>query len=349
MTFTDAPADQRIFTETDPQERVWMAFPPTGSSIAQTQADAEEARRAWASVAHAILPFQPVVMAVDPADAATARRILSSEIELFETPLDDAWTRDTGPTFVRGRNGQLDAVNWTFNGWGAQDWARWDHDRHLATTIAARAGAPSIGSPLVNEGGGMVYDGLDTVFLTETVQLDPGRNPHLDREAVERELRRTLGVENYLWLPRGLTRDMQRYGTRGHADMMLACPAPGRLLVHIQNDPRHPDHAITREVMALLGGGRWEITALPAPEVLEDEDGWVDFNYVNHVAINGAVIACAFDDPGDARAREILAGAYPGREVVTVDARPIFARGGGIHCITLQEPRPTTREREDNR
>jgi agmatine deiminase len=24
--------------------------------------------------------------------------------------------------------------------------------------------------------------------------------------------------------------------------------------------------------------------------------------------------------------------------VVTVDARPIFARGGGIHCITQQQP-----------
>jgi len=23
---------------------------------------------------------------------------------------------------------------------------------------------------------------------------------------------------------------------------------------------------------------------------------------------------------------------------VTVDARPIFARGGGIHCITQQQP-----------
>jgi agmatine deiminase len=24
--------------------------------------------------------------------------------------------------------------------------------------------------------------------------------------------------------------------------------------------------------------------------------------------------------------------------VVTVEARPIFARGGGIHCITQQQP-----------
>ena len=43
-----------------------------------------------------------------------------------------------------------------------------------------------------------------------------------------------------------------------------------------------------------------------------------------------------------AAAADILAGAYSGREVVTVDARPIFARGGGIHCITQQQPRLLT-------
>ena len=52
------------------------------------------------------------------------------------------------------------------------------------------------------------------------------------------------------------------------------------------------------------------------------------------------MIACAFDDPHDADAVAILRDAYPGREVVTVDARPLFDRGGGIHCITQQQPAP---------
>jgi agmatine deiminase len=50
------------------------------------------------------------------------------------------------------------------------------------------------------------------------------------------------------------------------------------------------------------------------------------------------VIACSFDDPADEEAVALLSSAYPGRDVVTVDARPLFARGGGIHCITQHQP-----------
>ncbi|MBL3745610.1 agmatine deiminase family protein, partial [Mycobacteroides abscessus subsp. massiliense] len=62
------------------------------------------------------------------------------------------------------------------------------------------------------------------------------------------------------------------------------------------------------------------------------------YSYINHLVVNDGVIACRFDDSADDAATAILAEEYPGRRVVTVDAREIFARGGGIHCITQQQP-----------
>ena len=154
-----------------------------------------------------------------------------------------------------------------------------------------------------------------------------------------------------IWLPRGLTRDYEKFGTRGHVDMVAAIPEPGVLLLHRQDDPAHPDFQVSRDLRAFLetthdaAGRAWKIIDLPAPEMIRDEEGFVDWNYVNHLVVNGGVIACGYgEERADAIARDILSDAYPGRRVVTVDAREILARGGGIHCITQQQPSvPTSR------
>jgi agmatine deiminase len=334
----------RMPAETAPQERLWMAFPTGGYTLGDTEEDAHAARSIWAAVANAAVEFEPVTVVVDPDDVGLAARYLHPDVEVLAAPLNDAWMRDIGPTFVLDRAGSLGAVDWIFNGWGAQDWARWDKDALIAGEVSGRSGAVHIVSALVNEGGGIQVDGEGTVLVTETVQLDPGRNPGLSREDVEAELARTIGATQVVWLPRGLARDSERFGTRGHVDIVAAIPSPGTLLVHSQQDPRHPDFQVSRDIVEHLrttrdaAGRKWTIIEVPAPEVLWDDEGFVDYSYINHVVVNGGVIACTFADPNDDKALQILAEAYPGRRVVGIDARELFARGGGIHCITQQQP-----------
>jgi agmatine deiminase len=334
----------RMPAETARQDRLWMAFPTGGYTLGDTEEDAHAARSTWAAVANAAVEFEPVTMVVDPDDVGIAARYLHPDVEVLTAPLNDAWMRDIGPTFVLDHHGSLGAVDWVFNGWGAQDWARWDKDGLIGAEVSGRAGARHIVSALVNEGGGIQVDGMGTVLVTETVQLDPGRNPGLSRADVEAELARTIGARHVVWLPRGLARDSERFGTRGHVDIVAAIPAPGILLVHSQQDPRHPDFQVSRDIIEHLrttkdaAGREWNIIEVPAPETLWDDEGFVDYSYINHVVVNGGVIACTFADPNDDKALQILAEAYPGRRVVGIDARELFARGGGIHCITQQQP-----------
>ena len=328
----------RMPAETAPHERTWMAFPPTTPSLGDTAEDIDVARRVWAETAHAVLAFEPVTMVVDPDDVAVARRMLSSEIELVEQPLDDAWMRDIGLTFVLDEAGRLGGVDWTFNGWGGQEWASWDRDSKVAAAMVDFAGCVHLPSSLVNEGGGIHVDGQGTALVTETVQLDPGRNPGLTKADVERELAAKIGARRVVWLRRGLTRDYEELGTRGHVDIVATMPTPGTVLVHDQRDPAHPDHEVTAEVVDLLQGEGFEVVRIPASATLRDDDGFVDYSYVNHVVTNGGVVACTFADPHDDEALDVLRSVYPGREVVGVDAREVFARGGGLHCITQQQP-----------
>lgn len=331
--------------ETDLHACTWMAWPSGRYTLGETAADAADARRTWAAVANAVAAYEPVHVLVPPHERAEARRRLAADVVLHEVPLDDGWYRDIGPTFVLGPNG-LGAVNWVFNGWGAQDWATWEYDAVASLVATEVSGAERVDSPMVNEGGGIHTDGRGTFLVTETVQLDPGRNPGWTPAQVEAELTRTVGARTVIWLPRGLTRDNARYGTRGHVDLVATFSAPGRVLLHEQRDVMHPDTVLTHELAERLRaetdaeGKPLEVTYLPAPTVLRDAEGWVDYSYVNHYVANGAVIACAFDDPADDEARAVLADAYPGRTVVQIDARPLFARGGGIHCITQQQPAP---------
>jgi agmatine deiminase len=318
--------------------RTWMAWPSGGYALGDTDAESDEARAAWSAVANAIVRHEPVTMVVDPGAVEVARKWLHESVDIVEAPLDDAWMRDIGPTFVKDSDGTLRGIDWVFNGWGAQSWAKWTNDARIARTVLEQADIPIVSSAMVNEGGGIHTNGEGVVLATETVQLDSGRNPNWTRGEVERELLDTLGATRIVWVPRGLTRDYDEFGTSGHIDIVAAFCNPTTVLYHDQRNPEHPDHAVSEQIRAILESEGFDLIAVPAPETLRDEEGFVDYSYINHYVCNNAVILCGFDDPNDAVAKEILEKAYPGRTVELVDARALFARGGGIHCITQQEP-----------
>ena len=320
-------------------ERTWMAWPSEGYTLGDTEADHKEARLAWASVANAIVRFEPVSMLCVAADLDLAKQFLDPRVNIIEAELNDAWMRDIGPSFVKSETGQLAGINWVFNGWGAQSWASWDKDAKVANTISDRLGVPSLDSALINEGGGIHVNGAGAVLLTETVQLGAGRNETWSRAEVEQEIHQKLGTDRAIWVRRGLTRDYDEFGTRGHIDIVACFAGANTILYHEQQNPDHPDYSVSHEVKRTLEEvGGFELIGVPAPTKLRDEEGFVDYSYINHYVINGAVILCSFDDANDKVAQDILQSVYPDREIILVDARALFARGGGIHCITQQQP-----------
>jgi len=314
--------------------RTWMAFPVT----AYGARDAGSARRAWSEVARTIAEHEPVSMLVRPEDHSAARELLADSVEIVPAELDDAWARDIGPTFVRDASGAKVAIDWRFNGWGAQGWARWQNDDRAAQVIAEAAGVRAVRSEFVNEGGGIEVDGAGRLVVTETVQRDPHRNPGRSREELEAEFRTRLGVTSITWLTRGLHGDYLEFGTRGHVDLLVKFVAPGVAVYHRQSNPAHPDAAVSEEIAAALADAGIEAVPLVAPSRLDVDGRLCDWSYVNCYLANGVVVLGTYDDPADDAAASTLSDLLPGRKVVRVDARPLFALGGGVHCITQQEP-----------
>ena len=93
------------------------------------------ARRKWTEVANAIARFEPLSMVCNTGDAEIARSMfdpaVADNIETFETPTDDAWARDSGPTFLVHPDGRLGATHWRFNAWGNAGFSRFDDEQHV--------------------------------------------------------------------------------------------------------------------------------------------------------------------------------------------------------------------------
>lgn len=328
----------RMPAEWEPHRRCWMGWPLSG--LWGRDLDAVEAD--YAAVAHAVARFEPVVMLVDPSAAARAQKALGDGIEVVEVPMNDAWLRDSGPSFVV-EDGALAAVTWRFNGWGGAN-PEFGADAALGAFVAARAGAARVPSALAMEGGAIAVDGAGTLLTTETVAFNRNRNPGLSRDLAEAEFARTLGIGKVIWLPG----NAHEYGTDGHIDGIACFIAPGKLLFETSAEASGPGAATAAANLAALQGqtdatGRpIEITILTEAPSLPRKgtrDGWgTARSYINFYIANGGVILPSFGIPQDDAARDIVAAAFPGRAVVQVPIPVLSTGGGGIHCITQQEP-----------
>jgi agmatine deiminase len=183
--------------EWESHEACLMAWPTRDESFAPYF---ERAKEEYAAVANAIAAFEPVVMVTNPGQAGEVRERCSSAVEILEVPIDDSWTRDSGPVMVVDENGRRAGVDFAFNSWGER-FLPYDKDAAMSARVLGRLGIERIPSAMVLEGGSITVDGEGTLITTEQCLLNPNRNPDLSREQIEAELRRTLGVERIMWLP----------------------------------------------------------------------------------------------------------------------------------------------------
>ena len=334
------PADLGLSmpAEWAPHAACWMAWP---KRLELWKEHLEAAREDYLRVAAAIARFEPVVMLADPKDVTDARSRCDASVRVVSMPIDDSWLRDSGPTFVMDPRGGRAAAAFTFNAWGGK-YQPHAQDASVGERIGALVGIPVYRSNLVVEGGGFLCDGEGTLITAETCVLNPNRNPGWTKSEAAAELRAMLGVHKVIWLPGDVT-DTE---TDGHVDGFVAYVKPATVLCEVVADPADPRYAIMAENRRVLEtetdarGRRFDVSPIveaPRSAVPPGQDGYCR-SYVNFYIANGAVIAPAYGIAEDAAALQTLRRAYPDRSVVPVALRDLFRGGGGIHCITQQEP-----------
>ncbi len=351
---TPAADGYRMPGEFEPHDGCWMLWPERPDNW---RGRAERAQEAFAAVAAAIAVSEPVAMGASAAQLERARALLPASVRVVELAGDDAWARDTGPTFVVDDAGGRRGVDWRFNAWGGI-YAPWDRDERVAAAILASEGAERYRAPLVLEGGSIHADGEGTVLTTEECLLNRNRNPDLSKEEIERALLDYLGAEKVIWLGRGVHEDE----TDGHVDNLACFARPGVVLLTWCGDESDPQHAISRDALERLRaatdarGRTLEIVLLPSPGPLtisaeeaagvEAREGTIPRrpgdrlagSYANFYLANSRLVMPLLDQRYDDEAAAILRRCFPEREVVGVPGREILLGGGNVHCITQQVP-----------
>ncbi|MFJ3921972.1 agmatine/peptidylarginine deiminase [Streptomyces sp. NPDC090022] len=325
-----------------PHLRTWMAWPSSrgiwGSDLAGIQQDI-------ALIARTVARYEPVVMcAADESAAATARARCGPGVTVLSTiPVDDLWMRDTAPVFRRDGAGGIDALGLDFNGWGRKQTHRKDAD--VARRLAAREQLRFTTADLVGEGGAVETDGDGTLMATESSLVDKNRNPGMSRSRIEERLLAAYGADKMIWAPGIRGQDI----TDDHIDVTSRFVRPGVVMVQVPPADRTDVWARdARRQLAILSaatdarGRRLTVLRVDGPDtVRSDNPDFVD-SYLNFHLVNGAVITAQFGDRAkDAGAKQALAAAFPGREVVQLDVDRLMAGGGGVHCSTMQQPAAT--------
>ncbi|MBO0495214.1 agmatine deiminase family protein [Pseudomonas sp. Marseille-Q1929] len=321
----------------------WMVWPHNqalwettwGVTLAQVQQD-------FARVANAIARFEPVKMLVDPSALASATALCGPGIELIPQAVNDSWCRDSGPTFICLPQQGVAGVSWRFNAWGGK--SAHDLDESLARRVLNHLGLDCFGTALSNEGGAIHIDGEGTLITTESVLLNPNRNPGMSKAEIEDIFARLLGVRKTIWLPGDpdhVTGDM----TDGHVDGVCAFARPGVLLVDATRDQGSVYADVVRENRRALElatdaqGRRFELIELfEASDAVDSAADVFCASYTNFYIANGAIIMPAYGIAADHEAAQVLAQAFPAREIVPVQINHLAHGGGGVHCITQQQP-----------
>jgi agmatine deiminase len=265
-------------------------------------------------------------------------------------PTNRVWTRDSGPLFVRNAEGRVAITNWHFNAWAK--YLDWQLDDQIPARVARLTGLPewrpeaelSTGAllRLVLEGGSIDTNGEGVLLTTEECLLSKvqQRNPGVSRERLERAFSDYLGIDQVVWLNRGIAGD----DTHGHVDDISRFVAPDTIVTAIEpnrSDPNHEPLAenLTRlKAARTLDGKQFTLVELPMPRPVIFRGQRLPASYANFYLANGLVLVPTFHDPGDRVALNILAQVFPDREVIGIHSVDLIWGLGALHCMTQQQP-----------
>ena len=190
---------RRLPAEWEEQDGVLLAWPHEGTDW-RTHLDQVEP--VFVELVRQVSRFETVLVAAPDPDRvrrlAVRAGVQLDSVRICPVDTNDTWARDFGPITVESNGAPL-LLDFGFNGWGLKFAADLDNQ---VTRRLFEAGAfgtlPHRPVGLVLEGGSIESDGNGTILTTAECLLNPNRNPHLSRRAIQARLGKLFGADHFL-------------------------------------------------------------------------------------------------------------------------------------------------------
>jgi agmatine/peptidylarginine deiminase len=259
--------------------------------------------------------------------------LLPEAVRFVVLSVDTMWARDYGPFFARpGRVAVVDAEYSPAD--GLEDRLG---DDAAPKSLAAGLRLPVAPLPLRIEGGNLLTNGQGLcVATTALVERNLGKGH--DPASIERLLRQRLGIRHLVYVNQLAGEET------GHVDMFLTFLAPDCVVV-AQCDPevdaenaRRLDETAETLSRVQTDFGPMRVHRVPMPPTTAD-GAWR--TYTNVIFANGVLIVPTYSGVEPALQRKALGTCrrlLPGWDVVGVSSDVLAAKGGGLHCISLNVP-----------
>ena len=291
------------------------------------------------------------ILCHDETVAENARMVLGAHgvsdktYRLHPVSTDRVWLRDSAPTGVMRADGQVEWVNWGFNGWAKYD--NYAKDAKVGREIERLTGLPRIepkrsdnGERLILEGGGIEVNGAGRMLVTEEWLLTDVqvRNPGMRAGDYEKAFREYLGVTDTIWLGEGAMGD----DTHGHVDDIARFSSRDTVILAYESDPADQNHERSidnlRRLKAAAKKQPLKIVSIPFPRPVIMNGERLPASYANFYIANGVVLVPTFNDPNDRVALNGIAEAFPRYTVTGIHAVDLVWGLGTLHCLTQQQP-----------
>ena len=272
----------------------------------------------------------------------SGRAVDLDRVIIHQQKVNDVWARDCGPIFVQHKSGNFVITDWEYNAWGKK-YAPWEDDNAIPAFIADKYKVNRVQPGIILEGGSIDVNGEGALLTTESVLLNENRNPDLTKEEIEKYLQSYLGVNQIIWLKRGLAGD----DTDGHIDDITRWLNKDTVLTMVCEDKGDVNYAALQENLEILeqielkAGNKLNIETLPLPQTkikgtTVDGSEYVPASYANFYIANGCVLVPLYDKRHDERALQLFRKHFPGRKVIGISCSDLVWGQGSIHCITQQ-------------